>query len=123
MGEAMEVLAEVLSEENEDGEDTSMWATQLLAELADVDGTTVDPLPGEEREGSKGLGTVAGRLLAKLSGASSLRALVDVVRAFASRTGRTVEVTIDGDTLKVTGASREVQQLAIESWLARHPGT
>jgi hypothetical protein len=31
-----------------------------------------------------------------------------------------VEVTIDGDTLKVTGATAEQQEQIINVWLARH---
>jgi hypothetical protein len=52
-----------------------------------------------------------------------LRALVTTVRAWASRTGRTVEVSIDGDALKVTGVTSQQQGEIIDAWLARHaPG-
>jgi hypothetical protein len=48
---------------------------------------------------------------------------VAAVRGFALRTGRTVEVSIGGDSLKVTGATSQQQEKIIDDWLARHgPG-
>jgi hypothetical protein len=52
-----------------------------------------------------------------------LRAVLAAVRGWASRTGRTVEVSIGGDALKVTGATSKQQEMIIDAWLARHaPG-
>ena len=42
------------------------------------------------------------------------------MRGFASRTGRTVEVSIGGDELKLTGATSQQQEQIINAWLARH---
>jgi hypothetical protein len=45
------------------------------------------------------------------------------VRGWSSRTGRTVEVTIGEDTLKLTGVTSQQQEKIIDGWLARHaPG-
>ena len=45
------------------------------------------------------------------------------VHGFASRRGRTVEVSIGGDSLKVIGATCQEQEKIIDAWLARHgPG-
>jgi hypothetical protein len=46
--------------------------------------------------------------------------VVAAVRAWVSRTGRTVEVSIGGDVLKVTRVSAEQQEQIIDTWLARH---
>ncbi len=47
-----------------------------------------------------------------------------VLREWTSRTGRTVEVSIGRDKLKVTGVTARQQDQIIDSWLARHaPGT
>lgn len=105
----------------EEGTEVAGWAAALLAELSDVDGAVVDPVPSEVPEGGKGLGVAAGVLVAKAAGTAAVKALVQAVRAFVSRTGRTVEISLDGDVLKLTGASREVQEQLIETWLARHP--
>jgi len=45
---------------------------------------------------------------------------VKAVGSWTTRTGRTVEVSVDGDVLKLTGASREQQDRVIEAWIARH---
>jgi hypothetical protein len=47
-------------------------------------------------------------------------AVVAAVCAFTSRTGRTVEVSIDGDPLKVTRATAQQQAEIIDAWLAHH---
>jgi hypothetical protein len=52
-----------------------------------------------------------------------LRAVVAAVRGWVGRTGRTVEVSIDGDVLKLTGATSQQQEKIVDAWLARHaPG-
>jgi hypothetical protein len=42
------------------------------------------------------------------------------VCGFAARTGRTIEVSIGGDHLKVTGMTSQQQGEIIDAWLARH---
>jgi hypothetical protein len=111
------------AEVGEDDQEVAEWAGALVSELSDVAGVTVDSLQVEAPEGSKGLGAMAGALVAKAASAAATKTLMDVLRKFVARTNRTVEVSIDGDVLKLSGVSREVQQQLIESWLARHPGT
>ncbi len=80
--------------------------------------------PRRPRGGAKGLGDVAGWLLVQFGTPDGLRVLVDAVRGFASRTGRTVEVSIGRDKLTVTGVTARQQDQIINTWLARHaPGT
>ncbi len=121
MAKADGLIVQVLPAADGDAEELADLAAELQAELLDVDGTSVAPLPaGEAPEGAKGLGDVAGWLVAQFGTADGLRALVTAVRAFASRTGRTVEVSIGGDPIKVTGATPQQQQQIIDAWLARH---
>jgi hypothetical protein len=104
-----------------DAEELADLAGQLHAELLGVDDASVGLLPaGPVPEGAKGLGDVAGWLVAQFGTLGELRALVAAVRGFASRTGRTVEVSIGGDPIKVTGATSQQQQQLIDAWLARH---
>ena len=49
-----------------------------------------------------------------------LRAVVAAMRGWTSRTGRTVEVSIGGDVLKVTAVASQQQREIIDAWLARH---
>jgi hypothetical protein len=68
--------------------------------------------------GAKGAFGLAGLL--SYVPATGLTEFVRFLRAWVVRTGRTVEVSIDGDTIKIIGASREQQDRVIGAWLVRH---
>jgi hypothetical protein len=93
--------------------------------LLGVDVVAVAPLAaGAAPEGAKGLGTLAGWLAVQFGTPDGLCAVVTAVRGWALRTGSSVEVSIGGDVLKVTGATARQQEKIIDAWLARHaPGT
>jgi hypothetical protein len=124
MADADGLIMQVLPVADSDAEELADLAAALRAELLSVDETSVAPHPAEAApEGAKGLGDVAGWLLAQFGTVDGLRALVAAVRGFAARTGRTVEVSIGGDHLTVTGVTSQQQGEIIEAWLARHgPG-
>jgi hypothetical protein len=110
----------VLPDSDEDTGEATDWASRLLVELSEFDDASIDMEAGEAPGGSKGIGTAAGVLLTRLASIEVLRAMLEAVRAWVTRTGRTVEVSIDGDVLKLTGASRDQQDRVIQAWLARH---
>jgi hypothetical protein len=118
------LVLQVLPEVDSDAEELTDLAGGLHAELLGVDGASVAPLAAEAApEGAKGLGTLAGWLVAQFGTLDGLRAVVTTVRGWASRTGRCVEVSIGGDVLKVTGVTSQQQGEIIDAWLARHaPG-
>jgi hypothetical protein len=118
------LILQVLPVADSDAEELADLAGGLHAELLSVDAASVAPLTaGEAPEGAKGLGALAGWLQVQFGTLDGLRAVVAVVRGWASRTGRTVEVSIGGDALKVTGATSKQQEMIIDAWLARHgPG-
>ena len=118
------LILQVLPVADSDAEELADLAAELLAELLGVDGASVAPLPAEAAPvGAKGLGDVAGWLVAQFGTLDGLRALVAAARGFAFRTGRTVEVSIGEDRLKVTGVTSQQQGEIIDAWLARHaPG-
>jgi hypothetical protein len=122
--DASGLVIQVVPLADSDAEELADLAGQLRAELLDVDGASVGLLPAREvPQGAKGLGDVAGWLVAQFGTLDGLRALIAAVHGFAARTGRTVEATIDGDPIKVTGATSQQQQQIIDAWLARHgPG-
>ena len=124
MADADGLILQVLPAADSDAEELADLAAGLHDELLSVDGASVAPLPAEAApEGAKGLGDVAGWLAAQFGTLDGLRTLVAAVRGFAARTGRTVEVSMDGDHLKVTGATSQQQEEIIDAWLARHaPG-
>lgn len=103
-----------------DREEVVGLARRLRAELLDLDVELVEPLSeATVPEGAKGLSGLAGALTVRL-GTASLTAVVARIRDWVSRTGRSVEVSIDGDTLKVTGVTAQQQEQLISVWLARH---
>ena len=118
------LVMQVVPMADSDAEELADLAGQLHAELLGVDDASVGPLPARAvPEGAKGLGDVAGWLVAQFGTLDGLRAVVTTVHGWVSRTGRSVEVSIDGDVLKVTGVTSHQQGEIIDAWLARHaPG-
>jgi hypothetical protein len=119
-----DLIVQVLPVADSDAEELADLAGGLHAELLGVEAASVVPLTAEAApEGAKGLGTLAGWLLVQFGTLDGLRAVVAAVRGWTSRTGRTVEVSIGGDVLKVTAVTSRQQREIIDAWLARHaPG-
>jgi hypothetical protein len=121
MDDTNRLLLQVLPGQDSDAEELADLGGQLRAELLDFDLDSVEPLPAAEvPPGAKGIGQVAGWLVAQFATLDGLRAVINGVRAWAARTRRTVEITMDGDTLKVGAATAQQQQEMIDAWLARH---
>jgi hypothetical protein len=119
------LILQVLPEADSDAEELADLVEGLHAELLGMDAASVAPLTAEAAPaGAKGLdGTLAGWLLVQFGTPDGLRAVMAAVRLWTSRTRRTVEVSIDGDPLKVTGVTSQQQEKIIDAWLARHaPG-
>jgi hypothetical protein len=115
------LILQVLPVADSDAGELADLARRLHAELLGVDAAAVAPLPAEAAPaGAKGLGTLAGWLLVQFGTLDGLRAVVAAVRGWSSRTGRTVEVSIGGDVLKVTGVTSQQQGEIIDAWLTRH---
>jgi hypothetical protein len=115
------VILQVLPVADSDADELADLAGQLQGELLGVDAASVGPLsPETVPDGAKGLGTLAGWLLVRFGTIEGLRAVVATVRGWSSRTGRTVEVSIGGDALKVTGVTSDQQDRIISAWLASH---
>jgi len=106
----------------EDGaNDTLRQLGDLTDELTELDidvGQACAPAP----YGAKGLAEVTAVLTSVP--ASGIAPFIRFLRGWAGRTGRTVEVSFQGDAIKITGASKEQQDRLVEAWLDRHaPGT
>jgi hypothetical protein len=121
MEETNRLILQVLPGEDSDAEELADLGDGLREELLEWDVSSVERLPAEEvPPGAKGIGEVAGWLVAQFGTLDGLRAALAGVRAWAARTHRTVEVTMDGDTLKLEAATAQQQQEIIDAWLARH---
>ena len=120
MGPGVDVtglLVRVLPEADSDTQELAEGTDDLLIELAEVDEASVALLtPDTAPEGAKGLGVLVGQLLAQVTTVSGLRAVVSAVQAWASRRNRTVEISIDGDVLKMAGVSTQQQEKIIDAW-------
>jgi hypothetical protein len=100
-----------------DDEERILLTRRLSAELLGLDVRSVGPVADDALpDGAKAGSAITGVLGLRL-GAAALGAIVRKVRDWA---GRSVELTIGGDTLKVTGVSVETQDRLIEHWLTRH---
>ena len=121
MADVDELVLQVLPVADSDAEELADLAERLRAELLGVDTASVAPLTAKSAPaGAKGLGALAGWLAVQFGTLDGLRAVVAAVRGWTARTGRTVEVSIGGDALKVTGVTSQQQEKIIDAWLARH---
>jgi hypothetical protein len=119
-----DAVVRVSSTADGDQEDVAILVGRLRAELLDLDVDAVEPASAESvPDGAKSAAGLAGMLTLRL-GRAGLKAVFAKLRDWVARNGRSVEVTIDGDTVKVTGATLEQQERLINVWLARHaPGS
>jgi hypothetical protein len=69
--------------------------------------------------GSKGAVAAVGGWLAVNLGPAALRGVVGRLVAWATANGRTVEISVAGDVLKVTGINEDQQNRLIDEWLTR----
>jgi len=113
----VEFRLQVALEMDESMEESAPWAAALSQELAELDCGAIEQMYEASPDGAKGF---APGLLLALVPAATVTTLFDLVRSWVVRTGRTVEVSIDGDTIKITGASEQQQDRVVEAWLARH---
>jgi hypothetical protein len=121
MADADQLTLQVCPGPDDEAEDLAELAARLGGELLDLEVAAVEPLErGSLPPGAKGAGAVFGWLAVNL-GPAALQAVLARVADWATRNGRTVEVTDGGDTLKLGQATREQQERIIDAWLARHP--
>jgi hypothetical protein len=119
-----EVAAAVDAGSDYDTEELLELTQGLRGELLelDVDAVELGTL-GEAPEGAKGGDLLAfGGLAIQFALKSSvLRSVVDTTVAWLRRQeARSVKLTLDGDTLELTGVSSDEQSRLVEQWIARH---
>jgi hypothetical protein len=103
-----------------DDEELSELTQQLRAQLLELDVDSVDLVAGTSAPGgAKGLETLIGWLAVRF-GTEGLRTVIAAVAGWAARTRHDVEMTWDGDTLKVSGVTSAQQERIINDFLARH---
>ncbi|MFW5473995.1 effector-associated constant component EACC1 [Knoellia sp. CPCC 206450] len=117
----IDVLVQVQPDGDEETDELLDLTDGLREELLTLDVDDVRPVEASEApDGAKGLAAVAGWLAVQLASADVLRAAVDALRGWATQRRRDVEVTIGGDTLKLSRVSAGEQERIIDAWIARH---
>jgi len=114
-----------LTEPGSDDERLEELSLRLAQELRELDVDAVAAAgDGEAPEGSRSaLAAVAGALVVSMRPTTAqLFSVVAAIRDWLRRSPvqRTVKVTIEGDTLELTGASDELQRRVVEDWIAKH---
>jgi len=114
-----------LTEPGSDDERLDELSLRLATELRDLDVDSVAPATHEDvPEGSKSaLAAIAGALVVSVRPTSQqLFSVVAAIRDWLRRSPvqRSVKVTIEGDTLELTGASDELQRRVVEDWISKH---
>jgi membrane-associated two-gene conflict system component 1 (EACC1) len=122
LGPGVELRLEVGVEPDADVAELDEAAVQLRRELLELDVDAVRRLPGEAPPpGTRAAeGALLGGLVVGL-GREAIGAVVRTIQAWVSRrSGRSVRVTLGGDSIELTNVSDEAQERLIESFLARH---
>jgi hypothetical protein len=124
MSPAGKVAAYLDAGPDSDAEELSELTQGLRDELLELDVDAVEPATeGEAPSGSKGPEFLAiGGLAIKFALQSSvLKSVVDTTVAWLGRQqARSVKLTLDGDTLELTGVSSDEQGRLVDQWIARH---
>jgi hypothetical protein len=114
------VILQVLSGRDVDADQLDDLTAMLRDEILMLDVASVEPMmQNRPPEDAKGPVAALGGWLAVHLGPASLKAVVKAVVGWAGRNGKTVELTLNGNTLKVTGASSDVQAKIVDEFFAR----
>ena len=123
-GTQAQLAAVVDAGPDSDAEELAELTRRLRGQLLELDVDTVEPATGGEAPaGSKGIELLAiGGLVIQFAMKSEvLKSVVDATTAWLGRQqGRSVKLTLDGDTLEVTGVSSDEQRRLVDLWVARH---
>lgn len=108
---------QLIPTESDDDQSIDDLTAILRDELLELDVSAVDAIQqGAIPDNSKGVASAVGGWLAVHLGQASLKSVVSAVMAWATRSGRTIELSINGDTLKLTGATAEVQSRVVQEF-------
>ena len=112
-----------VEDDEADPEELADLTTHLRHELLDLDVEAVEsPRLGQPPPGSRAVDLVAlGTLIVTFAKPELVVAVVTAVQAWLGGSHRrSVKVTLDGDTLELTGLSSKEQLRVVDQWLDRH---
>jgi hypothetical protein len=117
---ATRATVRIIGDSDDDAEEIESLTARLRGALLDLDVLDVEPVAEEAPDGAKGAAAVLGWLSVTFGG-DLLSAVADRLAGWAMSLGRTVEISVNGDTLKLGRVSHREQQELVREWLARHP--
>lgn len=118
------LMLQVLAARGEDAEELDDLTAMLREELLELDVAAVEPIPQDPPPiGTKGVVAALSGWLAVHLGPAALKAVLNALTEWAGRNRRTIEISLNGNTLKLTGVSADAQSRIIEEYLARQPPT
>jgi len=124
MGETLaKLLVEVDAGPGKDAEEVARLTGRLRVELLEFDVHAVQPATaGEAPADSKAVDLLAvSGLVVRFLGQELLKSIVDGARSWLARQHcRSITLTLDGDSLELTGATSAEQDRLISLWVARH---
>jgi hypothetical protein len=122
-GTLAQLRVEIDASPGDDAQHLAQLTYRLRAELLGLDVHAVEvAASGESPEESKGGGLVAaGGLLVRFAGRDVLLSIVGNVGSWLARQRRrSIKLTLDGDSLELTGVSSAQQDRLIDLWMTRH---
>jgi hypothetical protein len=107
-----------------DAEEVDAAAGDLLRELRELDVDAAGRAPAAPApEGTRGAELAALGSLVVTLGRAAIGPLAGVLQAWLERrSGRSVKLTLGGDSIEITGGSAAYQRQLIETFLAAHGG-
>ena len=115
------VTLQIITDTSTESDELEALTLALREELLGLDVTSVDPVTNPQAPpDAKGGLTMLGGWLAVHLGPEALRRVITTVTGWATRANRTVELSIDGDTLKLSGVDAVTQAKIVDQWFARH---
>jgi hypothetical protein len=123
-GEHSELAIELLADPDTDDQELAELAFRLRGELLDLDVEAVKPATaGQAPADAKGIDLLAiGTMIVQFAlQPDVLRSVVSGVRSWAGRQRAcSVKLTLDGDSLEVSGPRSAAQDQLVDLWIARH---
>ena len=122
MSHTLELLVTISPDSDTDDVELDQLTTALRRRLGDLDVEQVDRVRGADvPAGAKPIDAIAvGALVVSLAPPILTAALSLLQEWLANRPVRRIKLTLDGDSIELTAASRDSQQRLIEAFLRRH---
>lgn len=125
MGEDTTFRVGLVSDPGTDAEEIDELTRRLRRRIAELDVADVSDLDAVAPAGAKsgGVAAIGVFLVTVVESAGGIRAVVRAAQGWLSHhSERTIELEVDGDRIKISGASSAAQERLVDSWIERRAG-